>query len=54
LGLSVNYGIVRGLGGAIPVESRSGASTESQVYLPVVEKENGTDHFEAVDAETEI
>ena len=41
-------------GGTILVKSESGAYTEFQAYLPVVDKENTTNHLEAVDGETEI
>ena len=36
------------------VKNESGAYTEFQAYLPVVDKENSTNHLEAVDGETEI
>ncbi|MGB0553573.1 MAG: hypothetical protein ACPGQV_13570 [Alphaproteobacteria bacterium] len=41
-------------GGTVLVKSESGAYTEFQAYLPVVDKENSTDHLEAVDGEKEI
>jgi signal transduction histidine kinase len=54
VGLSVDYGIVRGICGTILVESEGDTDAEFHVYLPLVEKENGADYLETVDGETEI